>query len=87
MLLIRFSASEVTKVVLPESLIIIADYAFTDCTSLTEIELNCPNAKIESMAFSNTGLTKAVIILNDIGKCNLRIAKNWKSYSERCRKN
>ena len=68
MLLIRFSASEVTKVVLPESLIIIADYAFTDCTSLTEIELNCPNAKIESMAFSNTGLTKAVINSKCIGE-------------------
>ena len=58
MLLKRFSNFEVTKVVLPGNLKTIADYAFTDCLSLTEIEINCPDAEIGNMAFSNTGLTK-----------------------------
>ena len=63
-----FAATGVSKVVLPETLKIISDFAFVECEYLTEIEINCPDAEIGNMAFSNTGLTKAVINSKYIGE-------------------
>ncbi len=63
-----FSSTGVSKVILPKTLKIIGEYSFAECNYLTEIEINCPDAKICDNAFYKSGLKNVFINVKEISK-------------------